>query len=292
MKEQQTSRWAGVITNIQSNVLENLGHYGYLTMSQMLALEVGTKYYQYLWKQVKSIRDRNKPLVRCNNFKAPQPRKGKVESIYFLTKYGKRTLVNDLQISENVIKMPIGSNIAYKDYFHRRYTIDFQITLDHWANANGFSIPFFDTYFDKTGDNRIKGNLRAKTRIDFGGRDYFIPDGAFKVVIEDEQHFYLFEMYNGKDTGRTLKQIHKHATALVKRFTHTAYSLNPKKAYRIVLLFESDSLKRAIIRRVQEQSTVFHQVQKYFLLKSREELTAGDFYNNWATLLGESRDFL
>jgi len=261
--------WENKITFIQSNVMEHLARYKFLTLSQMLALDIGTTQYQYLWKQVMSIRDRKNPLVGCHSFGIPQPQKGKVERI----------------------KMPIGKTAAYRDYFHRKYTIDFQIALDKWANENGVIIPYFDTYFDKVGNNRKDKSLRAKTKIGEGDDDYFIPDGVFDVTIEDVKRFYLFEMYNGVDTGRTIKQLTKHAHALVERKTHTKYKLDRKKSYNIVLVFEFDSMMKAVIKRISSDER-FKFIEKYFLCKSLAQVRAGDFYNNWTTLSGKKSDFL
>jgi len=282
--------WENKITFIQSNVMEHLARYKFLTLSQMLALDIGTTQYQYLWKQVMSIRDRKNPLVGCHSFGIPQPQKGKVESMYYLTPLGKRILIEDFEFIDR-IKMPIGKTAAYRDYFHRKYTIDFQIALDKWANENGVIIPYFDTYFDKVGNNRKDKSLRAKTKIGEGDNDYFIPDGVFDVTIEDVKRFYLFEMYNGVDTGRTIKQLTKHAHALVERKTHTKYKLDRKKSYNIVLVFEFDSMMKAVIKRISSDER-FKFIEKYFLCKSLDQVRAGDFYNNWTTLSGKKSDFL
>jgi len=283
--------WAGVITNIQSNVLEALARYKFLTMSQMLALDIGTVHYQYLWKQVASLRDRGKPLVGCHNFKIPQPRKGKVESMYYLTKEGKRSLVLDLLIPEEEIKMPLGKTVAYKDYLHRKFTIDFQIVLDKWATQKEYEVPFFDTYFDKTGNNRVGRNLRAKTRISLSDTDYFIPDGAFKVFKPDgSQKLYLFEMYNGKDSARIVRQMHKHAQAMTFRCTHKKYDLDESKSYKVVLVFQFHSILESVIARVQNDPA-FTYVQKYFIFKSNEDLKNTSF-DEWVTATGETQSFV
>ena len=120
-------KWDGRITMIQGNVLEALARYKFLTMSQMLKLDIGTTQYQYLAMQTKSLRDRGRPLIGCHNFHIPQPRKGRVESMYYLRPKGREALVFELDIPEEKIKMPIGKSVAYKDYLHRKYTIDYQI---------------------------------------------------------------------------------------------------------------------------------------------------------------------
>ena len=284
-------KWEGVITNIQGKVLEGLARYKYLTLSQMLDLKVGTTRYKYLWEQVKSLRDRKRPLVECHKFESPNPRKGRVEAMYYLSKKGKDMLINEFQHPEEQIKIPLSKTPAYKDYFHRKHTISFQIALDTWANVNGFTVPFFDTYFDMVGDNRVNKNLRAKTRIEFGEKDYFIPDGAFWLEGQYKQRLFLFEMYNGKDSRRVVQQLHKHAKALTERFTHQKYELSLKKSYTIILLFELESIKQAVIEKAKREFTLdggqtFVNVQKYFLCKSLSELQEGNFYRNWTTLFG------
>lgn len=278
--------WEGVITSIQGNVLEGLARYKFLTMSQMLSLDIGTVHYQYLHRQIASLRDRIKPLVGCHNFKTPQPRKGKVESMYFLTKKGKLSLIHDLMIPEEEIKIPIGKTVAYKDYLHRKSTIDFQIALDKWANDRGYHVPFFDTYFDKTGNNRVSRNLKAKTRIALSENDYFIPDGAFKVFdTENEQRFYLFEMYNGKDSARIVRQMHKHAQSMTFRCTHRKYSIEENKSYKVVLVFQFESIMQAVIERVQKDPA-FTYIKQYFICKTIEDVREKDF-NEWVNTSGE-----
>lgn len=278
-------KWQGTITNIQGNVLEKLARYKFLTMSQFLRLDIGTTQYNYLTMQIKSLRDRRRALVGCHNFHTPQPKKGRVESMYFLTKFGREALISELGIEEKTIKMPIGKTMAYKDYWHRRFTIDYEIQLDKWGNSNGVIIPFFDTYFDKVGNNRIAKNLRAKTRITLSENEYFIPDGLYYLHKEDAKRLHLMEMYNGKDTGRVVRQLHKHAQALSSKCTHKQFNLEANRSYTITLVFEHESIMQATIERIQQEGA-FHKIAKYFLCKSIEDVREGDF-DNWIDLNGE-----
>lgn len=295
-REKDQVKWEGVITNIQGNILTHLARYKFLTISQLLDLDVGTSQYKYLWKQIASLRDRKTPLVKCQRFSVTAPPQGKppqrIEDWYYLSNAGKKALINELRF-ENEIKMPIGrGNLAYKDYRHRRRTIDFQIALERWAISIGMEIPFFDRYFDKLGNNRTDKNLRAKTRIDFKEKDFFIPDGAFKIANDQLEKFFLLEIYNGKDTNRTINQLHKHATALTKRYTHQAYNLPKNKSYNIVLIFQNESLQNAVVERVNNQEKAFSIIQKYFRCKSLNQLKEGDFNSEWITLSGENNNLI
>lgn len=284
-------KWEGVITNIQGNILLKLAQYKFLTLTQLLKLDVGTSQYKYLWKQMASLRDRKRPLVRSQRFSVALPLNGnppqRIEDWYCLNNAGKNALRNDLQFHGN-IKMPIGrGNLAYKDYRHRRHTIDFQIALQKWAEKANIEIPFFDTYFDKSGNARTDKNLRAKTRIDMDRGMYFIPDGAFKVVQNLQEKFLLMEMCQGSDTIRAVAQIHNHARAMTNRFTHKAYNLPQNKSYLIILIYQKEALKNAVAERVKMEGNTFSVIQKYFRCKTLEEVENGDFFEGWATLFGE-----
>lgn len=286
-------RWNTGTTTIQANVLLNLGKFYYLTLSQMLLLDIGTTQYKYLWEQVASLRDRTKPLVKSRSFNSVS-RFGRVEDMYCLNKRGKESLILDLHVSPDRIKMPIGRPIAHKDYHHRKATIDFHIFLDSWASKYVYEIPFFDTYFDKSGNNRTSGTLRAKTRIDTEGKNFFIPDASFSLKKENWERLFLVEVERGVDTLKAIKKLHTHAYSLVERHTHKAYQLDKNKSYTILFLLENDSLKEALVRRVQQTETAFINIQQYFLCKSINDLLIGGFengfYENWTTIMGEKRN--
>ena len=277
--------WAGRITSIQGNILEALARYKFLTNTQLLRLDVGTTQYPYLAKQIRSLRDRGRPLVGTHNFHTPQPRKGRVESMHYLTLKGREALVFELDKDVESIKMPVGKSVAYKDYLHRRYTIDYQIELDKWAEQNGATVPIFDTYFDKVGNNRVSKNLRAKTRITLSQDEYFIPDGAYFLKREGGKRLHLMEMYNGKDTGRIIRQLHKHAQALAFKCTHKQFNLDPDFSYTVDLVFQYESIMRATIERIQEDGA-FTNIGQYFLCKTIEEVNDGQL-DTWVDLFGE-----
>ena len=281
--------WSGKITNIQGKVLEALAKYKFLTISQMLTIGVGTSQYKYLWKQVASIRDRKKGLINRRSFNL-ETRLGRVEDLYFLSKHGKSELIHAFHVPEEDIKMPIGKTIAYKDYHHRKATIDFQIKLYQWVDKRKHQILFFNAYYDKKGNNRSGKNLTTLTRVDFDGTDYFIPDAVFQLESEAKNRLFLFELHRGYDTNRLIKQIHKHAFALVKKFTHQQFSYDPQKSYSILLLFEYQNTKNAFIKRISKEGAAFSQIEQFFLCKSLEDLVESEFEHGWLTLFGKITD--
>lgn len=278
--------WEGVITSIQEHALLALGRYMYLTLSQLLELNIGTSQYTYLWKQMASLRDRKAPLINCTPFAIPQPRKGRVESLYSLSSFGKNILINDFGIPESQIRAPIGKQVAYKDYQHRKFTIDFHIALDQWCNQIGDQILLFETYFDKIGNNRTGKDLRAKTKVDLMMGSFIIPDAVFVLEGSMEPELFLFEMHNGKDTKRMLNQLHHHAEAMVSRAVHKQYGYDQDKRYHILYLFEFTSALEAAIDRAKADVS-FSMIQDFILLKSVEELKKYPFSEGWRTLYGK-----
>ncbi|MFN7119906.1 MAG: hypothetical protein ACK4TA_24135, partial [Saprospiraceae bacterium] len=177
----------------QENILLALAKFKFLSTSQLHRLL--KKEIAWLRKQILSLTKRERPLVEGISF-GFHPKEGKLEHIYFLTKYGKDALLEMVQLEESQIRMPIGnSSMFYKDYKHRKNTIDFHIALYQWTLATDMELDFFDTYFDKIGNNRTDKNLRAKTRIDLLQTDYLIADGVFTLSTEENTFLYLFEMH-------------------------------------------------------------------------------------------------
>ena len=142
-----------VLNETQVNVLLALARFRFLSTSQLHRLV--KKEIAWLRKQVSALVNREKPFVERITF-GFHPKEGKLENVYFLTKYGKAALLDLLKIDESQVKMPVGnSSLFYKDYKHRKNTIDFHIALYEWTQGSEYTLDFFDTYFDKVGNNRI-----------------------------------------------------------------------------------------------------------------------------------------
>lgn len=291
--EDKVIPWSGVITNIQGRILEGLARYRFLSLTQMLELaDIGTTQYAYIWKQAKSLTSRGKPLMFAHSYGSPEPKKGKVEDIYYLLPKGRDALIEHFGLTEEDIKIPKGQTMAYKDYHHRKRQIDFQIRLDKWADSKELDIPYFDCYFDKKGNNRISKNLKSVTSIKVTETKYLIADGAFEVVTyEGDRKLYVFEFANGKNTKDILKAIHQHAQAMMTRATHRKYNLDENKSYKVVWLFHYPTIKDAVIKRIKQEGEVFNFIHKYFIVNSLDNLKKPDFFESWETIRGEKVPF-
>lgn len=278
------SNYYKALTVSQTNILQSLATYKFLKSSQMVRLEVMT-HEKNINTQIRFLRGLSKPLMDSENF-GSIPKIGRLESIHFLTKKGKQLLIEELGFDPEDIRLPTNSNsLFYQDYFHRKYTIDCHITVNNWAKKNGIEVLFFDRYFDKVGNNRINKNMRAKTRISLKDKHYLIADGIFMILLPDAaQELYCLEMYDGKDTLRTLKQLKKHVEAIEVGSVSEQYGL--PYAHRVLCIFEQEGLQKAVIKRTNQEREFTH-VKEFFLTKTLQNVLDQPFDKGWVNLLGE-----
>ncbi len=277
------------ITENQLAAIQYLANFKYLTSSQFVKMGV-YKRRGYLTNSLKSLIDVKKPLIDKHDF---NPINGKVESLYYLTKYGKKFLIEELEYKGEQIKAPSGYITAYlKDYFHRKMTIDFHIYLREWLNENDGKIIFLDYYFDKAGNNRSKdkgGHVTALNRIEIENRVSFIPDINFMFTTANKKHLFLFEQHNGKDTKRLFEQLYIHIIAISKGVVSDKYK-HKNKAHKVVVLCEQESVKDSVIKRLQKVSGI-EKYYNFFIFKTNAELKQ-NFYNNWTLISGEQVNFI
>lgn len=276
------------LSETQVAIIELLATYGYLTSSQVVKMGL-YKRREYLTKSLKPLTDMKKPLILKYNF---NPIDGKLESFYYLTKHGKKFLMDELEYSEDQIKVHRGLNpIKLRDYHHRKSCIDFHIYLNMCLKSNGGNVNFLNYYFDKAGNNRStdkKQTVTALNRIFIDKETSFIPDINTLLEVNEKKYLYLCEQHNGKDTKRLLGQLQTHLIAISKRSANEKYKL--KSSHRVVIICEYESVKNSILQRLKN----IHGIEPYinsFIFKTNQELEE-DFFNNWSLISGEKTTFL
>lgn len=270
------------LTENQLKAIELLATYKYLTSSQFVKMGVFKKR-SYLTNSLKILIDSKNSFILKHDF---NPVNGKVESLYFLTRNGKKLLVNQFSYDETKIKMPSGMATVYlHDYYHRKYTIDFHIAFRLWIESRNGVIDFLNYYFDKAGNNRCgNDHVTPLNRIQLDERSSFIPDINSKFTIDDKEHLFLFEQHNGKDAKRLFEQLYIHIIAISKGVIFEKY--NYSKPYKIVVVCEEESVKNSVIKRLQKEKGIEH-YNNFFIFKTNNELLE-DFYSNW-TLINEKK---
>ena len=276
------------LTENQVTVLELIAKYKYLTSSQFVEMGI-YKHRDYLTKALRPLILQKRALVAKYDF---NPINGKLESFYYLTKYGKQFLIGELEYTENQIKVPKGvAPIKLKDYHHRKFTINFHLHLNQWLESNGGEINFLNYYFDKSGNNRIgdkNQSVTALNKIHIDRSNSFIPDINTKLSIDGKEYLYLFEQHDGKDAKRLFEQLYVHIIDISKGAVSKKYQFT--KSLRVVVVCEFESVKNSVVQRLQKIDAIEH-YNNFFIFKTNEELRE-DFFNNWTLISGEKTTFL
>jgi hypothetical protein len=201
--------------------------------------------------------------------------------MYYLTEKGKDIIVSHEKIFAEDIQLPVGVPLVVKDFQHRKNFTDIHIALFQYLQGKEVQIHKFYAYFDKVGNNRTAHNLESKTKISLGENQFFMPDGVMITIDETEnKNLYLIEMYNGKDTIRTLQQLAKHSKAIA--LGTPAQKFEIQKNPTILCVFEYESSKQAVIKRLQSNER-FVPVADFFFFVSLEDLQK-EFANSWYNL--------
>lgn len=271
------------ITQVQGKILLALAQFKFLSNSQLYRLGIA-KELTWIREKTREMAEGKKPLIGKISF-GVHPKVGRLENMYYLTIHGQKVLIEDLGETPETIKIPTGTTLFYKDYTHRKNTIDFHIALSLCCEEESIELLFFDSYFDKIGNEGKAGSV-AKNKINIDKEDYIIPDAVFMLEKDQQQQLYLFEMYDGKDTKRTLQQLEKHIQALVLGSPSVKY--NFPKAHHIAALFEYESLENAVIERI-GYNPQYQNITKFFRLNSLERMKNEkcwkDLHGNYNLLL-------
>ena len=282
------------ITEVQTKILEALNRYKFLTHSQMKELGIGNL--QFLRSSTKHLccfPNEKKPLVGAIKFPIAA-RAGKIENVHYLTEAGAQVLADILSIDYSELDFQKVTSVYHRDYWHRRYCIDFHIRLTQTlAGSQTIELSTFDRYFDKIGANRRKRGgqpLRSKTRVDFGSPDlYIIPDVNFilqAVGNPEKKALFCFEMTNGRDTKRILTQIYKHTLAMQNGAMAAKYGVQ-RQDYITLFLFSEASLMKAVRERFSEirDAAAF---ERCFFFGHLEEM-GKEVLKCWKRVKGEER---
>lgn len=266
----------------QQLILEYLAQCKFLTVSQMIALGIKNDRAN-LNRELKAMRAWPKPPIAHKNFGA-DPIEGKLESVHYLTEQGEKLLLEHTDCS--LVRRPLGdSTLFYKDYKHRKNTIDIHIALLKRVQANAGDLLLFDTYFDQEGNNRTQGNARSKTKIVLSDGSFLIADAVAVWHNYTDYQVYALEMYNGKDTGRVERALWQHALALSEGvLVDKLKMIFPSiRGYQVLCVFEHESCMQAVWQRLQSNEN-YEELKNYFLAKSLTEIQQKGFFGNWRSL--------
>lgn len=244
-----------LINNIQADILENVGRFSFLSVSQLSVLT--GKSLSYLREQLAILKDRN----FIKSYHVEMSLKVRPENIYYLTAEGKNYIVSNGKVFADDVKLSIGDPFVVRDYNHRMSFVNLHIALYKYLNKQGVTLVTFLTYFDKKGNRRKDNNLESKTQISLGDEGIYIPDGIMITEHNNVKTLYMIEVFCDKNTQRILQSLAKHGKGIAigvgKQFNIPA---NPY----ILSVFEHEGIKQAVIKRLRENEN-FTGVSKFFL---------------------------
>lgn len=271
----------------EEDALTFLAQYKFLSPSQFTLLGL-YKNRGDVTNLLKPMAEQKKPLIGVIKFPT-DPTIGKLEYIYYLTKFGEKVLLEDLDYPQEKIKKVKSKPISTKDYFHRKSTVNFHIELNQWLQNSRGEIKFLNYYFDKMGSFRDKDKkIREINKFYLKDGKSFIPDITVKFKVNNENFIFLFEQHNGKDTKRLLDQLHVHLLAIQEDVVSTKFKIN--KHNRVAVVCEEKSVKDSIVQRLQEINN-FNNFYDFFIFKTNDELKE-DFFNNWTLINGKQISFI
>lgn len=231
-----------IINETQTNILNLLARFKFLTVSQMQPL---------LSKSTGYIRIQLADLGKNGFVKCFQLSKTfKTEGMYYLTENGKDVILQHSKVFDGDIKLPVGQPLLVKDYSHRKQMISLTIALYYHVTGLGITVTEFMSYFDKQGDNRKSGNLEAKTKIPIGN-GFFIPDGIMLTEKDGTKSMYFLEQYCDSSSTRVIEQIQKHVLAIAEGSPARKFGINANPV--VLCCFEQEGIKNKVIEKLSNE---------------------------------------
>lgn len=248
-----------LINNIQAEILEHLGRFGFLAVSQLQRLTGMSAGY---------IREMTGSLKRrgyISSYRIEVSYRVRAENINFLTIQGKEFLLSHKNVFADDIKLPIAKNpVVTKDFWHRFHFVSLHGELWLYCRSHGIELRSFATYFDKVGNAKDK-TLTAKTKIPLTKGRFYIPDG----VMITGSRLYLLELYADKDTKRIINQLGLHAQAITLATPAQTFGIQDDPL--VLAVFVHAGIKKAVINRL-NQNEGFAPLRHLYFFATIEEV--------------------
>ena len=262
-------------------ILKALAEYRYLTRKQMLTLGI-TQDNGYLGKVLTSLlsvkrrdsgtdRKERRPKEIGELDFGTMVGRGRLSRVYYLTKRGAKLLERLERLDPQLEPVPYAKRpvLFSPDYHHRVSCVDFHIALNGWATANDNTVPYYHQYFDWSPAS-AKGRPEPSTRLSLSHRRV---DADALFLLRDAtgtDRSFVFEMVNGRDTGRVIDKMQHLALGLNDKSLNRALSFPADKAVRILFEFEHRRTAELVAPRA-AANPLIGKFGPHFLLKARDD---------------------
>jgi len=252
------------LTEKQLVILEAVAWFKYLTTKQ-LQMIFFDKNRSAINSALRDLKACKYPLIKSLEF-GVNPGRWRYAAIHHLTESGKRLLVEELGYKEKLVLCPARSSTFFqRDYYHRIATIDFNIRFQQWVWMHGYQIGFFHCYFTKL---KRGESFRSITALPLAN-SWIEPDGVGLYIDNGIRKLFLFEMHNGNDANRAIKQIEKHYQAMVMGLYSIKYQVS--RVARIVYVFEKQTCMEKVMGQFMANPKL-QKLKKYFLFNHIDNL--------------------
>lgn len=263
------------ISPTQEKVLRSLARYKYLSTEQLQKL-TGLKHKQQVYENLRELKA--KSLIDQIVYGAVT-RVGTTAKLNFLSYKGAKAVGELPDI--DILRYPKSTSTMFKnDFYHRIHTIDLMIAYDEWLNQSNFIPSFYEAYFDSIGSQKsdILKNT-SKTKVVVSEALSVTPDAIFSFQdMQANPKLFVLEVTNGRDTGRTTRQIKNNLIAMYKGAVSEKYGI--KKTPLLLVAFEHEAHKAGVLKAIQEAdfSTTFLGLEKYLFFSMQQQAS-----KHWAT---------
>lgn len=280
-----------VFTEVESNILQRLAHYKYLTLSQMVKVNVGGK--SYTCTRLKQLREAGYVGVSQYGGVYKSGGGGRAENINYLTPKGAKLLASmgtEWEL-ENIRYPKNIDGIFRNDYFHRISTVNVQIAFELWCKWLAYEIVFFDAYFYTLGSaKKSKENdpLRGQTTISVPHGKPVAPDGIFAVDTGKKKLFFCLEVHNGADVTRLVEQAKALSRAVAKGYitNHYKTKYDIQNSPRVLFTVETENMLRLVKKRLVADTFFSPAWMKEVFLFNVAEQVWNDFESGWQNMEG------
>lgn len=249
-----------LINGLQTELLEALGRFGFLTVS--LCHTLTGKSVGYIREMVGSLSRRG----YIGSYRIEISYKVRAENVYFLKPLGVEFLQSHKAIVAADIIAPVAKNpVVTKDYHHRMACIAIHLHWYMYCKSHAIPLRGFYSYFDKTGSVKA-GNLTAKTKIPLEKDTFYIPD----LVAVGDNKLWLFECYMDRDSKRVINQLALHAKAISLGTPANAFGLERVNPL-ILSVFAHAGIKQAVIKKLHDL-TGFDSMSHLFFFATLDDL--------------------
>lgn len=278
------------LTDTASRAIDALRLYRFLTIDQMVKLDVATRRKSINETLLDLLRRKHPAVARVDH--GVLPGVGRLPALYYLTPDGAELLAASQGIDIASIATPKGVVSIRHDLLHRIHCVDCEIAARQWAESNGQRVSYASHYFNFTGSNRggTKGKRKPVARIELADRPAIIPDLVMKLEdAEGIERLLLFEMFNQHRTKRMTEKIAEYRYAIGEDAISKAFAY--EAAPRVIVIFEDEKALHYSQKSLANNAEFGADFFPFFFFSTLDRIRA-DFLNGWEKISDTRRHSL